>query len=52
MGLWSDGTTMWVADNSDDKIYAYDLAAGARRSKPRHQHPGCRRQQQSRWPVV
>ena len=24
-GVWSDGTTMWVIDNSDDKIYAYNL---------------------------
>ena len=23
-GIWSDGTTMWVADETDDKIYAYD----------------------------
>ena len=22
-GIWSDGTTMWVADFADDKIYAY-----------------------------
>ena len=22
-GLWSDGTTMWVADDDDDKLYAY-----------------------------
>ena len=22
-GIWSDGTTMWVADWEDDKIYAY-----------------------------
>ena len=29
-GIWSDGTTMWVADIIDDKIYAYDLATGAR----------------------
>ena len=29
-GIWSDGTTMWVADITDDKIYAYDLATGAR----------------------
>ena len=29
-GLWSDGTTMWVADSEDDKIYAYTLATGAR----------------------
>ena len=24
-GLWSDGTTMWVADWEEDKLYAYDL---------------------------
>ncbi|MDE0471711.1 MAG: cadherin repeat domain-containing protein, partial [Ekhidna sp.] len=29
-GLWSDGTTMWVVDYSDDKLYAYTLATGAR----------------------
>ena len=29
-GIWSDGTTMWVADNTDDKIYAYNLATKAR----------------------
>ena len=28
-GIWSDGTTMWVSDNRDDKIYAYTLATGA-----------------------
>ena len=27
VGMWSDGTTMWVADTVDDKIYAYDLAS-------------------------
>ena len=27
-GIWSDGTTMWVADKSDAKVYAYDLATG------------------------
>ncbi len=32
VGMWSDGTTMWVADTNDDKIYAYDLASKARRS--------------------
>ena len=25
-GLWSDGTTMWVADAKNDKIYAYRLS--------------------------
>ncbi len=25
-GIWSDGTTMWVVDNSDAKIYAYNMA--------------------------
>ena len=29
-GLWSDGTTMWVADATDDKLYAYDLFSKAR----------------------
>ena len=29
-GLWSDGTTMWVTDSTDDKVYAYTLATGAR----------------------
>ena len=28
-GLWSDGTTLWVVDNFDEKIYAYMLATGA-----------------------
>ena len=22
-GIWSDGTTLWVADDGNDKIYAY-----------------------------
>ena len=33
-GLWSDGETLWVAQNSDgggDGVYAYDLASGERR---------------------
>ena len=29
-GIWSDGTTMWVADGFDGKIYAYSLATKAR----------------------
>ena len=29
-GLWSDGTTIWIADISDDMIYAYDIATGLR----------------------
>ena len=29
-GLWSDGTTMWVGDESDGKIYAYDLRTKSR----------------------
>ena len=28
-GIWSDDTTMWVADDIDDKIYAYNLATKA-----------------------
>ena len=30
LGIWSDGTTMWVADLVDAKIYAYDMATKAR----------------------
>ena len=28
--IWSDGTTMWVADDPDDKLYAYTVATKAR----------------------
>ena len=28
-GIWSDGTTMWVADDGDGKLYAYALTPGA-----------------------
>ena len=29
-GIWSDGTTMWVSDFLDEKIYAYDTATRVR----------------------
>ncbi len=29
-GIWSDGTTMWVADQSDEKLYAYDMTTRRR----------------------
>ena len=29
-GIWSDGTTIWVADTDDDKLYAYSLPGGDR----------------------
>ena len=29
-GIWSDGTTIWVVDVRDDKLYAYALADGTR----------------------
>ena len=29
-GIWSDGTTIWVADDEDDMLYAYTLATGVR----------------------
>ena len=35
-GVWSDGTTLWVADNADgagDAVYAYDLESGERLSE-------------------
>ena len=28
-GVWSDGETIWVAHETDNKLYAYDLATGA-----------------------
>ena len=31
-GVWSDGTTIWVADRLDGELYAYTLAGGARDS--------------------
>ncbi len=27
--MWGDGTTIWVVDSTDDKLYAYTLATGA-----------------------
>ena len=29
-GIWSDGTTMWVLDDYDQKIYAYNMRTRAR----------------------
>ena len=29
-GIWSDGTTIWVADDEDNMLYAYTLATGVR----------------------
>ena len=29
-GIWSNGTTIWAADNADDILYAYTLSTGAR----------------------
>ncbi len=29
-GIWSDGETMWVVDDDDDRLYAYHLASGGR----------------------
>ena len=31
-GIWSNGTTVWIADFDDSKLYAYTLADGARDS--------------------
>ena len=31
-GVWSDGTTMWIVDSDDRKLYAYTLATLARNS--------------------
>ena len=29
-GIWSDGTTMWVLDDQDEKLYAYTLSTKSR----------------------
>ena len=29
-GIWSDGTTMWVSDTDNDKIYAFSMATKTR----------------------
>ena len=29
-GIWANATTMWIADDEDDKLYAYTLATGVR----------------------
>ena len=29
-GIWSDGTTIWVADGNDSKLYAYNIATKQR----------------------
>ena len=46
-GIWSDGTTMWVADDIDGKLYAYTLSAGTPDAantfdldKANNDHPG------------
>ena len=31
-GIWSDNTTMWVADFTDEKLYAYQMSDGSRDS--------------------
>ncbi len=31
-GIWSNSTTMWVVEGSDDKLYAYNLSTKARDS--------------------
>ena len=40
-GLWSDGTTMWVADYADAKLYAYNLVTKARDSVKDFNTRGC-----------
>ena len=40
VGIWSDGTTMWVSDYSDAKIYAYRMSDKAARCWQGLQHAG------------
>ena len=39
-GLWSDGDTMWVVDDGNDRIFAYELATGVRRPELEFDAPG------------
>ena len=32
LGIWSDGTTIWVVSDETDTAYAFDLAGGTRRA--------------------
>ena len=31
-GAWSNGTTVWIADRSDRRLYAYEVSSGTRQS--------------------
>ena len=35
IGLWSDGDTFWVADDGDNKLYAYWTRTGSRKGRHR-----------------
>ena len=48
-GLWSNGTTVWVADWSDGKLYAYALAGGARQTSLEFNLHSANRAPQSIW---
>ena len=39
-GVWSDGTTMWVADDDNGKLYAYRVSDGTRGRRPGHRAGG------------
>ena len=55
-GLWSDGTTIWVANDSstdtEDRLYAYTVATGARDSFKDVFIPKLRRQQRPQRHLV
>ena len=36
-GMWSDGTTIWLVETTDDKLYAFDLSTKLRKG-PEHFH--------------
>ena len=44
LGIWSDRTTMWVADSFDDMLYAYRLSDGTRDAGRRQGHHAGARQ--------
>ena len=51
-GIWSDGATMWVADDTDSKLYAYKMSDGSRDAGKDFNTLQAARQHQTNRPVV
>ena len=52
LGAWSDGVTLWIAQNgdgADDAVYAYDLASGERAEEREFELDGTNRAPRGVW---